>query len=440
MTELVITNVRPLGAASTTITIDDGRIAAIGGATRPGAATLDAGGRPGTARSGRGAHASRQVARRAWIGTRMRSARRSSTRSTTSARPAAALGLDPRRQSERLARLALSHGSTLIRSHVDVDTEMRLCVMSRACWRRATLCAIWSASRPSRSRRAALLIRPGTLALMEAALRLGAEVVGGLDPCAIDRDPKGHLDAIFGLAERFGRPLDIHLHEPGEMGAFSIELIVERTRALGMAGRVAISHAFCLGMVAPSAADALIAALAEAGIAIVTTAPPSRPAPPLRRLLAAGVLVAAGSDGVRDTWGPYGNADMLERAMLLGMRQDMRRDDELAQVLRLLHRGRRAAARGGGVRPEAGRHRRSRAGGCPHPGRGDRRAAAAADRDPRRARGGARRADRVIRLPRAVGVAGQHTVPPAICGLSCRRSLRCLSSARSEFKKPGGAP
>ena len=48
-------------------------------------------------------------------------------------------------------------------------------------------------------------------------------------------------------ARRYGKPLDIHLHEPGEMGAFSMELIIERTRALGMQGKVTVSHAFCLG-------------------------------------------------------------------------------------------------------------------------------------------------------------------------------------------------
>ena len=93
-----------------------------------------------------------------------------------------------------------------------------------------------------------LLLRPGTVELLERALRMGAETVGGLDPCAIDRDPKGHLDTVFGLAEKFGRGVDIHLHEPGEMGAFSMELIIERTVALGMQGKVMVSHAFCLGM------------------------------------------------------------------------------------------------------------------------------------------------------------------------------------------------
>ena len=53
----------------------------------------------------------------------------------------------------------------------------------------------------------------------------------------------------------------------------------------------------------------------------------------MKKLRAAGVVVCAGSDGIRDTWGPYGNADMLERATLVGLRNNFRRDDELAIAL-----------------------------------------------------------------------------------------------------------
>ena len=178
-----------------------------------------------------------------------------------------------------------------------------------------------------------LLRRPGTLELMHEAMKLGAEIVGGLDPCAIDRDPKGHLDAIFGLCQTYGRPLDIHLHEPGEMGAFSMDLIIERTRALGMQGKVTVSHAFCLGAPDRDLIDPLIEQLAALDIAIMTTGPASRPAPPVKKLLAAGIRVCSGSDGIRDTWGPYGNGDMLERAMFVGLRNNFRRDDEMALAL-----------------------------------------------------------------------------------------------------------
>ncbi|MGA9866480.1 MAG: amidohydrolase, partial [Acetobacteraceae bacterium] len=221
---------------------------------------------------------------------------------------------------------------THIRTHVDVDTDIGVAGINGVIATREAMAEYVGIDLVAFPQ-SGLLVRPGTLGLLEEALRLGAETVGGLDPCAIDRDPKGHLDTVFGLAERFGRGVDIHLHEPGEMGAFSMELIIERTRVLAMAGKVIISHAFCLGSPDQALVEPLIGALAAAGIAIMTTGPASRPAPPLKRLKQAGVVVCAGSDGIRDTWGPYGNADMLERAMLLGLRNNLRRDDELALAL-----------------------------------------------------------------------------------------------------------
>lgn len=184
-----------------------------------------------------------------------------------------------------------------------------------------------------------LLRRPGTLDVMHAAMQAGAEVVGGLDPCGIDRDPKGHLDAVFGLAQTYGKPLDIHLHEAGTMGAFSMELIIERTRALGMRGRVVVSHAFCLGDPDREMVDPLIDALAELDIAIMTTGPASRPAPPVKRLMERGVRVCSGSDGIRDLWSPYGNGDMLERAMFVGLRNNFRRDHEVRMAFDVVTRG-----------------------------------------------------------------------------------------------------
>jgi cytosine/adenosine deaminase-related metal-dependent hydrolase len=178
-----------------------------------------------------------------------------------------------------------------------------------------------------------LMIRPGTYELLDAALHMGADVVGGLDPCAIDRAPKEHLDCVFSLAERHGKPVDIHLHEPAELGGFSMELIIERTRALGMQGHVTISHAFCLGMTDRSYARHLMSHLAQEKIAIMTHGAPSRPVPPIAECYEFGITVCSGSDGICDSWGPYGNGDMLERAMILGLRNNFRRDDEVEMGL-----------------------------------------------------------------------------------------------------------
>ena len=67
----------------------------------------------------------------------------------------------------------------------------------------------------------------------------------------------------------------------------------------------------------------------------MTNGPGPVPMPPVKRLIAAGVTVFAGSDNIRDAWSPYGNGDMLERAMLVGYRQGLLADDDLAQAFDL---------------------------------------------------------------------------------------------------------
>ncbi len=170
---------------------------------------------------------------------------------------------------------------------------------------------------------------PGTADLLDQAIGEGADLVGGLDPAGIDDDVTGHLDAIFGIAERRGVGLDIHLHDPGSLGCFELRQIAARTLAAGLAGRVAVSHAFALGAVDDGEFGRTAERLAHAGVAILTNGPGPVPMPPVKRLIAAGVTVFAGSDNIRDAWSPYGSGDMLERAMLIGYRQGFLADADL---------------------------------------------------------------------------------------------------------------
>jgi cytosine deaminase len=170
---------------------------------------------------------------------------------------------------------------------------------------------------------------------MAAALLAGADLVGGLDPAGFDGDVKGQLDAVFGLADKFGRGIDIHLHDLGEIGAAELGEIADRTRATGMQGRVAVSHAFALGTIEPRRFEEIAEKLAHAQVAIMTSAPPSAPAPPVRALRERGVTVFAGSDNIRDCWSPFGDGDMLDRAAIIATRNEMFSDDELEQAFAL---------------------------------------------------------------------------------------------------------
>ena len=138
------------------------------------------------------------------------------------------------------------------------------------------------------------------------------------------------------MAEKRGVGLDIHLHDRGALGASELQMIAERTLALGLGGRVAVSHAFCLGELEAALFEATATALARAGVAIMTTAPGPVSMPPVKRLQAAGVNVFSGSDNIRDAWSPFGNGDPIERAGLVCDRQDFRADADLELAFRLV--------------------------------------------------------------------------------------------------------
>ena len=243
-----------------------------------------------------------------------------------------AIGMDAAREGRALCEAHLANGTTRLRSHVDVDEESRLTHVDALLGLREAMRGrmdIQLVAFPQ----SGILRTPGVEEWLDEALRLGCDALGGLDPSLIDRDPVRHLDIVFKLAERHAKPVDIHLHEAGELGAFSMELIAERALALGMQGRVVISHGFALGDVAPPRADALLALLAEAGVALCTSVPPSRAVPPLRRARELGVTLFAGNDNIRDTWSPHNAPNMLARAAMVALKYELRRDEDVALAL-----------------------------------------------------------------------------------------------------------
>lgn len=237
---------------------------------------------------------------------------------------AAPIGERARNQLE----LCLAQGTTSMRSHVMVDgsagiQHLEAILAVRESYR--DYIDIQLVAFPQHG----ILQSTGAADYMAQAMAMGCDLVGGLDPAGFDGNTEEHLDVVFGLAERHGAGIDIHLHDPGTLGAFEIECIAERTRALGMEGRVTISHAYCLGDLAADHVCRLADILAWSGVAIVTNAPGARAFPPVHLLRDAGVNYFAGNDNIRDSWWPWGDGDMLRRANLVGYCSGFNEDWEL---------------------------------------------------------------------------------------------------------------
>jgi cytosine deaminase len=241
---------------------------------------------------------------------------------------------DVERCGAALLSLALENGTTAVRSHVDIDDvtglrHVEALLRLREAWR--DLVDIQLVAFPQ----SGIKQCAGVAELLRDALAMGCDLVGGLDPIGIDGDLGGHLDTIFALAERYAVGVDIHLHDQGEEGLGEILAIADRTKALGLSGRVTVSHAFCLGSVSPERAAGAADRLASAGVTILTSAPGAAAMPPISLLRKAGVRVVAGSDNVRDAWSPLGNASMLERCWLVAYRCGYRTDEDIGSTFDL---------------------------------------------------------------------------------------------------------
>ena len=227
-----------------------------------------------------------------------------------------------------LFRTAAANGTRAVRAQVDVGPARGLANVHgvrAAADRLAGLIDVQVVAFPQQG----LLTAPGTRDLLDAALREGADVVGGIDPVGLEHDLDGHLDAVFGLAAAHGVDVDLHLHDGGEIGLDETRRIAERTLADGLSGRVTISHAFAVAEATGDALRSIADVLAGAGVWLTTCALGGDPVLPVAFLRERGVKIAVGSDGVRDAWTPFGTGSMVDRAHLLAYRTDAMTDAEL---------------------------------------------------------------------------------------------------------------
>ena len=237
-------------------------------------------------------------------------------------------------RAEALLHRCLAAGTTRLRSHVDLDevtglSGLEALLRLREAWKGRI--DIEFVAFPQ----SGILGCPPARDLMERALDLGVELVGGLDPVGYDGDLAAHLDVVFDLAERHGRGIDLHLHDRGESGLAEIEAIVARTSAAGLGGRVTISHAFALADADERRLDAVCEGLRESGVAILSSIPGGPNCPPVPALRERGVELFLGTDNIRDAWSPITVVGMIDRMAIAAHRFGLRRDEDLASLLDL---------------------------------------------------------------------------------------------------------
>ncbi|MCR8724559.1 amidohydrolase family protein [Frigidibacter sp. ROC022] len=133
------------------------------------------------------------------------------------------------------------------------------------------------------------------------------------------------VETMFALARQHDLDLDFHVDEGLDPEANGFELIVAATARHGYRDRVLCGHACSLAVRTAEELDRILAAAAEAGVALVAlptsnlylqdrgegVSPRRRGIAPIKEARRAGIATMLGSDNVGDAFYPYGDYDPL---------------------------------------------------------------------------------------------------------------------------------
>lgn len=261
----------------------------------------------------------------------------------------------------RVVEMAVRNGTTAIRTHVDVDPmvgQTGLMALLQVREEYSDLADIQIVAFPQEG----ITNVEGAEELLREAMDAGADIVGGIP--AIDPDPKLHIDKVFSVARDFGVDIDMHIDESDDPNDLTLEYYAEKALEEGYPGNLTAGHCCSLAAVDDDVARRVIGKVHEAGVNVVTLPstnlylqgrgdgyPIRRGITRVRELLDAGVNVLYASDNVRDAFNPFGNANMLELALILAHGAQMGGMSDLETVFRM---GTTNAARAVGIGADYG--------------------------------------------------------------------------------------
>ena len=214
-----------------------------------------------------------------------------------------------------VAQAAL-YGNTHIRAFADVDSKARLegvkaLIRAREEFKGIVEIQVCAFAQDGWVR------EPGTAQLMQQAMELGADVVGGIPWIEYtETDIERHVKEIFDLAQEFNKDVSMLVDDAGDAGLRSLEAMAVETIRRGWHGRSLAHHARAMAMYPQPYFQKVAALLKQARMAVVSDPHTGPLHARVKELLAEGVNVCLGQDDISDAYYPFGRNNMLEVAFL----------------------------------------------------------------------------------------------------------------------------
>jgi cytosine deaminase len=253
---------------------------------------------------------------------------------------------DVRARAERTLEACIAHGTTRMRTQVEVDPGIGMrgfeavhSLIADYAWAIDLQICVFPQE--------GLTNYPGTDELLVDALKRGAKVVGGAP--RYDTDGTRQIERIFELAREFDVDIDIHLDVGNSPNGMHIHLVRDLTEKYRREGRVVVGHMAKLSLMPPGDVAKLGTRLADAGIA-VTVLPATdlflmgrdqdrgvrRGVADANLLLDNGVDCSLSSNNVLNPATPYGDCSLIRIANLYANVLQLDRPRQLRQCFDML--------------------------------------------------------------------------------------------------------
>ena len=249
-------------------------------------------------------------------------------------------------RARKVMELAVRHGCTSMRAHVEIDSFVELRGVEAMRRLQADLVGVLDLELIAFAQEG--IFNDGvTKDLLREGIKMGLRWLGGCP--YMDKDQRGQIDWFFETAQELGVPLDFHADSSDDPALLTCDYIAEHTIKRRMQGRVTVGHLCMLDVLEPPHRAQVIAKLREARIHVISlpatemhvkartdTRRTWRGVARLGELREAGLNVAVSTNNIVNPFTPYGHPDLLRQALVSALSMHLGNLDQMAWLLELI--------------------------------------------------------------------------------------------------------
>jgi cytosine deaminase len=253
---------------------------------------------------------------------------------------------DTRQRAERTLQECILHGTTRMRTQVEVDPGIGMrgfeaveSLIADYKWAIDIEMCVFPQE--------GLTNYPGTDELLVESLKRGARVLGGAP--RYDTDGPAQIERIFELAREYDTDIDIHLDVGPTPDGMYVHQVRELTEKYKRGGRVVVGHMAKLSLLPPDEVAKIARGLANAGVA-VTVLPTTdlflmgrnrdhsvvRGVADANHLCAHGVNCSLSSNNILNPATPFGDCSLVRMANLYANVVQLDRPEQIAECFDML--------------------------------------------------------------------------------------------------------